>query len=183
MPLNCGITSGVGADCASLKRVSGVSKKAWVFNIADLRAPIGVDASGYVTALEFNAYDGLYAFESTKYSHQGTTALVVSDGGSLSYTHTVMLRLYNDNPLEDLAIENLASAEVGVILKTGNNDYLIYGASNGLSATADDQTTGRNLGEDTTTMVTLTGSEVTRPLRFRRGDAAATLQYLEALQF
>lgn len=185
MSLNCGISSGIDVSCDSLRKVSGV-KKLWVLNVNDIRVPISQDAggslAGYVTAIELDGYTGLYVFDAPKYSHQATSSLVVSEGGSVSYTQTVIVRGINDTPTEDEALEDLAVADVVVILQNGNNEFLIYGATNGLNATADEQTTGRALGENIASQVTLTGSESKRFLRFSRGTVTDTIAYLEAME-
>jgi hypothetical protein len=80
----CGITQGFNFDCNSLKRVSGV-RRLWAFNIDDLRVPIDPNGDSYVTGLEFDSYDGLFEFESKKFSHQFTHNLVVSDCGAVSW--------------------------------------------------------------------------------------------------
>lgn len=184
MAMNCGISSGIDVSCESLRKVSGV-KRLWIFNVNDIRVPIAADSSGtlsgYVSAIELNGYTGLYEFEAPKYSHQATSELTKADGGGVSYTQTVIVRGFNDSPTEDTALEDLAVADVVAVVMTANGEFKIYGATNGLNATADTETTGRALGEDTSTQVTLGGSEPKRYLRFSRGTAAQTLAYIEAL--
>lgn len=178
---NCGITSGISVSCDDLKRVSGVFKEAWAFNINDLRVPIDDISDAYVTALEFNSYRGLYKFESAKNSHQGTSELSRSDGGNVAFNQTAVLRVFNNDPTDDAVIEDLTTADVGIIFRTKNNEFLLYGAGSGLTATAFTQTTGRNLGEDTTATITLSGSEKKIFKRILRVDVTTTLAYLNAL--
>lgn len=181
MSLNCGITAGIDISCADRKRVSGVGKKVWIFNIADLRVPIDSTSSSYVIDLEFNTYRNLYAFESAKFSHKGTSELTRAEGGNVSFTQTVELSVFNNDPTDDATIENLTTSDVGVILQTNNNEFLIFGAGNGLTCTAFSQTTGKNQGEDTTARITLTGSEVKIYKRFLRTDFATSLAFLNAM--
>ena len=179
----CGITTGFNFDCNSLKRVSGV-RRVWAFNIDDLRVPIDPNGTGYVTGLEFDSYDGLYEFESKKFSHQFTHNLVVAESGAASWTQTAVLRLFVDTPAEVAALSDLAVANVGFIVLTNNGEFRIYGAENGLTA-ADGTTgtTGRLQGEDTTDTVTLVGSEK-QPYRILlKTDYATTLALVEALEF
>lgn len=184
MALNCGISSGIDVSCDSLRKVSGV-KRLWVFNVNDVRVPIAQDESGalsgYVSSIELNGYTGLYEFEAPKYSHQATSELVRGENGGVSYNQTVIVRGFNDTPSEDEALEDLAVADVGAIVMTNNGEFKIYGATNGLNANADTETTGRAQGEDIASQVTLGGSEPKRYLRFSRGTSAQTLAYLEAL--
>ena len=78
----CGITQGFNFDCNSLKRVSGV-KRVWAGNLDDLTTAIDPNGTGYVTGIQFNGYDGLYEFESKKFSHQVVHNLVVGEGGAV----------------------------------------------------------------------------------------------------
>lgn len=181
MSLNCGITAGINISCADRKRVSGVARKVWVFNLSDLRVPIDTTTASYVTDLEFNTYRNLYAFEGAKFSHQGSVDLARTDGGNVSFNQTVVLRVFNNDPTDDATIEDLTTSDVGVILLTNNNEFLIFGAGNGLTCTAMTQTTGKNQGEDTTSVLTLTGSEVKMYKRFLKNDYATSLSFLNAM--
>jgi len=179
----CGITSGFNFDCNSLKRVSGV-RRAWAFNIDDLASEIDPNGTGVVGSLEFNGYDGLYEFESKKFSFQFTHNLVVAESGGASWTQTGVLRLFVDSAAEVAALSDLAVANVGFVVLTNNNEFRIYGANNGM--TAGDGTTGTTglaQGENTTDTVTMIGSEKLPFRMFSRGDYATTLAYIEALEF
>jgi hypothetical protein len=179
----CGITSGFNFDCNSLRRVSGVNR-VWAFNIDDLRVAIDPNGFGYVTGLEFDGYDGLYEFESKKFSHQFTHNLVVAESGAVSWTQTAVLRLFVDTPAEVQALSDLAVANVGFVVLTNNGEFRIYGASNGMTAgDGTTGTTGKNAGEDTTDQVTLIGSEKLQYRTLLRTDYATTLAYVEALEF
>lgn len=179
----CGITQGFNFSCLSLKRVSGV-RRVWAFNIDSLSSPIDPSGNGLVTGIQFNGYDGLYEFESKKFSHQFTHTMVVSDGGAVSFTQTGVLRLFVDSPEEVLALSDLAVANVGFIVLTNNSEFRIYGSENGMSATEETGTTGRLQGEDTTDSITMTGSE-RLPYRtlLKNGSFAETLALIEALEF
>jgi hypothetical protein len=179
----CGITQGFNFDCNSLKRVSGV-KRLWAFNTDDLRTGIDPNGTGYVTGLEFNGYDGLYEFESKKFSFQFTHNLVVAESGAVSWTQTGVLRLFVDTPEEVAALSDLAVANVGFIVLTNNGEFRIYGAENGM--TAGDGTTGTTglaQGENTTDQVTMLGNEK-QPYRILlKTDYNTTLALVEALEF
>lgn len=182
MPVSlCGITQGFDVDCESLRRVSGV-KRVWLFNLGDLTSAIDSTGSDYVTNLEFNGYTGLYFYDSKKLSHQFTWTLAVNDNGGASFTQTLALRLFVDSPTEVVSLSDLAVADVGAIIQTNNGEFWIGGVENGLSATEGTGTTGRNLGEDTASTITLTGSE-RLPYRMLLvgGSATTTLTYLNAL--
>lgn len=178
----CRFTGGIDFNCDSLKKIGGI-KKVWLFNLADLRAPIGASASGYVTSLEFTGYDGLYLFDARKYSHQFTATLTRGDGGNVSWVQELVLRLFNDTPSEDQILSDLGVADVGAIIQDNNGQFLIAGALNGLNASAGTAGTGRNAGDDTATSITLQGAEQQMWLRFTRGNFSDTLAYITALVF
>lgn len=179
----CIISGGIDFDCSALKKTGGI-KKVWLFNLSALRVAIDPNGTGYVTSLEFTGYDGLYLFDARKYSHEFTSTLTIGDGGNASWTQELILRLFNDTPTEDQALSDLAVAEVGAIIQTNNGEFLIAGATNGLTGTAGTATTGRNPGDATATSITLSGAEnqIWRRL-LRNGNFADTLAYVTALQF
>ena len=179
----CGITQGFNFDCNSLKRVSGV-RRLWAFNIADLRAGIDPNGTGYVSGLEFNGYDGLYEFESRKFSHQFTHTLVVAESGAASWTQTGVIKVFVDTPAEVAALSDLSVSNVGFIVLTNNSEFRIYGAENGMTAgDGTTGTTGRAQGEDTTDQITMIGSEKLPYRVLLRTDYNTTLAYVEALEF
>ena len=179
----CGINQGFNFDCNSLKRVSGV-RRLWAFNVADLRAGIDPNGTGYVSGLEFNGYDGLYEFESRKFSHQFTHTLVVAESGAASWTQTGVIKVFVDTPAEVAALSDLAVSNVGFIVLTNNSEFRIYGAENGMTAgDGTTGTTGRAQGEDTTDQITMIGSEKLPYRVLLRTDYNTTLAYVEALEF
>jgi hypothetical protein len=182
--VTCGITSGIDYDCNSKRRISGV-KKLWLFNIDLLNSPIDPNGTGYVQGLEFTGYDGLYLFDAGKFSHSALSPInVQAESGAVSFLQTVILRLVADNPTEIAVLRDLLVATVGAIVLTNNNEFRIYGAQNGMSATEGTVSpTGRAQGEDTATTVTLSGEEDTPYRIFFKTDYATTLSLIEAYQF
>jgi hypothetical protein len=179
----CGITQGFNFDCLSLKRVSGV-RRLWAFNIDDLTTGIDPNGTGYVSGLEFNGYDGLYEFESRKFSHQFTHNLVVAESGAASWTQTGVIRVFVDTPDEVAALSDLSVSNVGFIVLTNNSEFRIYGAENGMTAgDGTTGTTGRLQGEDTTDQVTMIGSEKLPYRILLKTDYNTTLALVEALEF
>lgn len=178
----CTISAGIGIVCADLRRTGGVNKKVWVGNITDLRAPFNIDTTDYIQNIELNTYRTLYAFEGAKFSHSGASNLAKTDSGNVSFSHEFLLKVFNTNPTDDFILESLATSDVFVICQTMNDDFLIYGGANGLSASALTAQTGKNQGDDSTTTVTLSGSERTLPKRFLvGGDKQLTLNRLNAM--
>lgn len=182
MPL-CGISSGIDYDCNSKRRISGV-KKVWLFNVDTLTSAIDPNGTGYVTGLEFDGYEGLYLFDAGKFSHSATSTInVQADSGAVSFLQQVILRVFADSPSEIAVLSDLLVATVGAVVLTNNNEFRIYGAVNGMSATEGAVSpTGRAQGEDTATTVTLTGEESLPYRLLLKTDYAATLAYIQALE-
>lgn len=181
-PLQCGITDGIDIDCEDLRKPGGLYRAVWVFNRGDLRTPIDVTLVAYVTNLDLNTYQGLFLFESTKFSHEAVWTEQVGDGGNISYLQTVTLRLPNSNPTADRVIEDASVSELVVITKSNAGEFLIWGAENGLSA--NDQTTGgpgRQSTDSTFATLVLAGTERFLPKRLLIGGSASlTEAYLNA---
>lgn len=177
---NCNITAGIGIICTDLRRTGGVAKNVWLGNISDLRAPFDVDSTSIISTIELNTYATLYRFEGAKFAHMATSNLVRTDSGNVSFTHELTMKVYNTNITDDQILQDLAVAEVFAIVQTNNDDFFIYGPGNGLSASAIAAQTGKNAGDDSTTTVTLTGSERVMPKRFGLATKQLTLQRLAA---
>lgn len=183
MALDCGISDGFDINCEDLKKPGGVYRKVWVFNLGDLRLPIDVTLEAYITDLEFNTYQSIYAFESVKFSHDAVWQQQNGDGGNVSYIQTVNLRLANNNPTTDRVIEDASVAELVVITKSNAGEFQIWGAENGLSSDpATTGGTGRQSTDSTFTQLTLVGTERYLPKRLLRGTSALTQAYLEAME-
>lgn len=176
----CEITSGLTVTCDALKRVGGLNKRFWLFNISSLTTPISAITDGYVTDINLATYATLYKFEGTKYSHSYTITEQRSDSGNVQWQHQLMIKLFNTTPTHDAIIEDLTVSEVGAIVQTGNNEFLIIGGGNGMTATESVLTSGKNSGDDSSTPITLTGNEVSVYKRFLRTDVNTTLAYLNA---
>jgi hypothetical protein len=183
MPLDCGISNGIDINCEALRKPGGLFRTVWVFNLSALRLAIDASIEGYITDLEFQTYLSLYAFSSTKYSHEAVWAQQNGDGGNVSYLQTVTLRLPNSDPASDKVIEDASVSELGVITRSNAGEYQIWGAENGLSS--GDGTTGgpgRQATDSTFTTLVLTGTERFLPKRLLVGGSdAATLAYLNAM--
>jgi hypothetical protein len=182
----CTITSGIGIACADLKRVGGLNKRLWLFNMDDLRTPIDVTQTT-ITNLNFNAYASLFKFEGQKYAHSASAKLARTEAGNISFAHEVNIKVNNTSGTEDQVIENLAVAEVGAIVQTNNNEFFIFGAGNGLTCMELEDSTGTKLADEEVTVIKLSGSESTLAKRFARPAGAQgsilneTLFYLNAL--
>lgn len=175
----CGITDGIDSNCLSLKRVGGVLKTAYVTNLEDI-ASYNIDVSGYITAIIFDAYKGLYKFDSRKQAHSGgSTAVVQEPGGNKFYQHDVILKMFANTPEDDQILEELLVANVVVILETTNRQFFLYGTYNGLEESAAVQNTGQASGSDIADNITLIGGEEEKPKRVLNTDFTTTKNQLE----
>lgn len=181
MAIECGITSGVDASCADLRRVGGVNKRAFAYNVSGVTYTI--DGNGYITAITFPTYEGLYEFESKKKSHSGGSDFVSGGTGANGFfSHSVILKLFATTPADDEVIEDLSVSSVGVILETNNREFVLYGKDNGLDLATAPENTGQEGASDVTATLTLNGEEQYRPKRILVGGSyEATLAYLEGL--
>jgi hypothetical protein len=176
---NCRVTNGMDALCDALRRVGGVNKRFWVFNTAD--TTFTTDGSGYLNSIAFSSvYGGLYVFTGKKKSHSGGWTLVKQSGGNTFFQHDVTIKLISTTPEDDETIEELTVADVGVVIETNNNEFIVYGKDNGMEMTAGTQNTGTESASDITDSLTFVGEERYKPKRFLIGSHATTLAYLEA---
>ena len=179
--MGCQITSGIAIDCNSLKRVGGLNKELWLFNISDLRVPIAALTSGFVTSIPLLVYRTLYKIEGNKYSHSFEINEQRSEEGNVQWEHKLMIKVVNTTPGEDQVLEDLATGEFGAVVRTNNNDFFILGAQNGLTSTEAQLLSGKNSGDSSATSVTLTGNEATVYKRLLNGDVNNTVAMLNAM--
>ena len=145
--MSCGISAGLSINCSALRRVGGVNKRAFAFNIEDVTYTVNGD--GTVTAITFPSYEGLYEIVSRKQSHSGGYNLVKQEpGGNTFYNHDVILKVFPENSVDDAVIEQLGVAEVGIIIETNNKEFFLYGAYNGMENTAGTQNSGQAPASD-----------------------------------
>lgn len=180
--MSCGITSGVSTTCADSRRVGGVNRRAYVFNISDLAdTKYTTDGDGYITAINFDTYKGLYEFTGRKKSHSGGYSLSKQQpGGNIFFLHDVIFKLLPDTPVEDEVIENLAVAEVGIILETNNQEFILYGGENGCEMTEGTQNTGQESASDISDILTFQGEEKSKPKRILSNNYATTKALLDS---
>jgi len=184
---DCLITSGIVAECEDLRRVGGVNKRFWVFNINQLDKTVGTngftfDVNGYITAIAFTVYGGLYKFESQQQSHSGGYTAVVQVGGNRFFNHDALAKIFNTTPDDDAVIEELLVADVGIIMETNNQEFILFGGFNGMRIAEVVQNSGQESGSDTTTQLTFQGQEKELPKRILTTDYATTLALLQGYE-
>lgn len=183
----CLVTNGMLTSCEDLRRVGGAKKRFWVFNLDAVDKTAGtqgftIDASGFVTAITWGVYGGLYEFQGQRKSHSGGYTLANAEGGNRFFNHDVIVKLLNTAPWDDQVIEELAVASVGVILETNNQEFIMYGGFNGMSMTEGVQNTGQEPASDESSVLTFQGDEKELPKRVFTTDYATTLALLEGYQ-
>lgn len=92
-----------------------------------------------------------------------------------------MLKVVNTTPTEDALLEDMTVGEFGAIVQTNNNEFLILGATNGLTSTESKLTSGQKSGDSSASSITLTGNEQSIYKRLLRTDTNTTLAYLAAM--
>lgn len=177
---NCKVQFGITNVCGDLLQVSGMDKDFWVGYVSDLSTRISLNQTAAISSLAFAAYNGLYKFESQKFSHVASYDLQKGAGGTISYLHRVAVRMMNLSTRDDVEVQRLTQAQDAFFVMQDNNEsFFIYGPSKGLTAIAGAlRTSGQNSGEDVSTLITLEGSEKVLPLRFDAGSTSATLTLL-----
>ena len=178
----CKVTQGITNSCEDVTRVGGLGKTFWVGYLSDLDTQFSLAQSADITTIDFGAYGGLYRFDGRKFSHSYTTSLTVAQGGNKAYTQTFVGKLLSKTTADDLTLKTLALADdIFIVAQDNNQGFVILGAGNGLSASAGEMTTGTTGDSDSSTTITLSGSETTQPLRFSLGGGfQATLDYIES---
>lgn len=187
MPDECLLTSGVLVTCDDLRRVGGINKRFWMFNINQVDRTTGtqgftIDVDGYVTAIAWDVYGGLYKFEGQRKSHSGGWTEANAAGGNRFFTHDVIVKLLNTVPADDQVIEELLVADVGIILETNNQEFIMYGGFNGTSMEEGVQNTGQENESDESSQLTFKGEEKELPKRVFTVDYATTLTLLESYE-
>lgn len=180
----CKAAGGLKATCEDKLRVGGADPDFWVGYLSELDTPFNLARTSDITTIDFGSYGGLRKFEGQKFQNSFGSELVVGGGGNKSYSQTGIVKLLSDSTADDLILEQLnLGDDIFIVYQNNNEEVFILGAGNGLSSTAAVQNTGTTGDADTSDTVTLTGSERTKPLRFKVGGTlAATLAYLKSFE-
>lgn len=177
---SCRAASGISNSCTDLLRVGGLDKTFWLLYKSQLDTQISLAQSADINTLDFGPYGGLLRFDGQKFSHQYTSPLVVANSGNRSYAPTVTIKILSTTTANDVILQDLnLGQDIVAIVQNNNREFLIVGAGNGLYVTQDDVGSGQTGDSDTSDTITLTGAELTKPLRFSlAGGYQATLDYL-----
>lgn len=181
--MSCKATSGLSFTCEDLLKVGGVYPTFYLGYRSELATKFSLAQSADISTISFKAYGGLRRFEGNKFAHQAVSTLQVGSGGTKSYQQTFTARLTADSTADDVTLQALALGnDIFIIYQDNNQVFKILGAGAGLSATEGTQDTGQTGESDTSDVITLTGQEKTKPLRFMLGSGySATEALLESL--
>jgi hypothetical protein len=177
---NCKAASGFTNTCADLLSVGGADKTFWVGYLSELDTPIDITQTADISTLDFGSYGGLRRFDGNKFSHSFKDPLVVAGGGNKSYARSVTVKVKPQTTADDVVLQDLnLGTDIFVVIPDNNRKFFILGAANGLTVTADENDSGESGDSDTRDVITMTGSEPTKKLRFATGGGYAhTLAYL-----
>ena len=177
---NYNISAGIGVDCSDLRRVGGLNKRIWFFNLSGVTYTTNVN--GYITALSFPTYEGLYTFEGKKNSHSSGYQLINQEGANKFFQHDSVVKLFATTPDDQSVIEDLAVASVGIIVETSNREFVLYGKDNGMDLITLVQNTGAVGASDVSATLTFQGSESEMPKFVLSTDYETTLTLLESYE-
>lgn len=180
--MSCNITASIGLTCADQRQAAGVQRRFWLGNLSDLQDSAfteGVD--GYVTAISFEAYAGLYAFVGPKKGHSFSTPAQIEDGSNKMFLHQASIKLFSSNPTDDEQIESLLTADLFAIFEDNNQEFFLLGGEQGMEVTDIQRTTQTDTG-DTAFNISLQGVSKNLPLRVFDTDYATTKALLESYE-
>jgi hypothetical protein len=151
-----------------------------VFNLSGVTYTTNVN--GYITALSFPTYEGLYTFEGKKNSHSSGYQLINQEGANKFFQHDSVVKLFATTPDDQAVIEDLAVASVGIIVETSNREFVLYGKDNGMDLITLVQNTGAVGASDVSATLTFQGSESEMPKFVLSTDYETTLTLLESYE-
>ena len=181
----CKVSAGIGNDCTSRLKASGLGKNFWLGYKSYLDTQISQSQTADINQLDFGSYGGLYLMEGSKFSHDYSWEAKFSSGGNVSFDHIFNWKLMPDTTADDLNLQKmLIGDDIFIIVETPNQEFFILGSGQGMAATAaTGGSGGKESGGDTADSGTLTANEKNKPLRFALGGGyQATLDYLTSRQ-
>lgn len=179
--MGCSLTGSIQSGCNDLKQIGGLNKTFYIGNHDQLAAAgIVQDGSGYVYAINFLSYAGLYKFVTKKLT--GSAGFDAAVGaGATQINQTVTQKLFKETPTAYARIEELLNSDVFLVVEDNNGNFKLYGKDNGLTVSALTGNSGAEITADTGILVTFTGAETALPKFVLKVDANTTRSYLESL--
>jgi hypothetical protein len=176
----CGFTGGIGLTCEQLKESSGGLKQdVYLFNLSDLLS-YTEDADGYVDALNFDVYKGMYVFTSTKNGASTISDIARVDGGNANFPQTLILSLVDVTPAQKETLTDLAYSTVVGVVETSKGRFEVFGIDLGLEVESAPKNSGNSPADATNRLVTLVGDQAGLEKVFFKTDYATTKALLES---
>jgi hypothetical protein len=163
-----------------------MGKTFWAGYLSDLDTQFSLAQAADISQIDFGSYGTLFRFDGTKFAHDWTSELAVATGGTKSWTQNFNIKLLTGTTADNLQLQKLQTGDdIFIVAPDLNQQFWIFGAGNGLSATAATSGSGgKENGGDTSDIITLTGTEITaKPLIFALGCGyQCTYDYLVSRQ-
>lgn len=167
----CNISTGIGRpDCPG--ETPGAYDTFYLFNRGQV-ASFTAGTGNIVSDIVFTGGAGYYQVVAKKSSVVGRSELQDNDNAAADFTHEVDFHLADLSPEARDFVDSLNGANLGVIVRTKGDRFLLFGYTEGLEMRVNNMTTESDgLGYFTT----LRGTEVNEPPRiFFDTDATTTL--------
>jgi hypothetical protein len=185
----CGISGGITFDCDTKAKASGGNKQDfWIGNIQDVDKASGlngltIDGSGYVTAIAFESYKGLYRFTGTKLGNQNSDDIARNDNGIANFPVSAIFTCFDVTPDDSEKLQELGNADgVFVIMQSSSDLFRILGFDLGLTLESAPRSTGAQPSDSAGRIVTLTGNEPKLPYFFFDTKVSDTIAKLESYE-
>jgi hypothetical protein len=176
------ILQGIDPSCEALNKVGGINRRVWVGQLSYLSA-YTVDVDGYIDSIALSVVASipqtLKKFIGKKFKHTATFEGEVGENTNV-INQSLALSLYYSTPAERQAIEQLFNADDVFIFVEGNYGGIeVYGIDLGLNGSALTGGLQTLLNDNTATIVTLSGQQLTLPKQFKTGTLAQDIAYLD----
>jgi len=176
------LLQGIDPNCDALNKVGGINKRVWVGQLSQL-VGYTTDVDGYVNTVTLAATSPtpqlLKKFIGKKFKHTATFEGEVGENVNV-INQSIALSLYYSTPAEREAIEQLFNADDVFIFVEGNYGGIeVYGIDLGLNGSALTGGLQTLLNDNTATIVTLSGQQLTLPKQFKTGTLAQDITYLD----
>lgn len=182
----CLISVSKSKTCDTTKKIGGISGRLWLLNLnAADGTPLAYTETGKtISAITVPTGEAAYPVQGEKYSHNWTYS-VAKPGINKFYTQALNIRTIIDGDADlQWLDEMLMATNLVAILETNDQQFVVLGQYNGLTASESDAyDSGQEAASDQATTGALVGEEVTAPYKYlSTGDYASTLTYIIGLE-
>lgn len=177
------------SDCDAVKRMGGVKATIYATRLANITG-VTIDATTKnITAFTLEVGAKFLSLEGRKFRNTAGTELAVAENGPRLRNQTASFRAFVKTQLQRNAVDALMDQEEMVLfVPTNGGKIKVYGyslppnESTGLAVTAGTESDGTAIADDTSLLITFSGSEANLPPIFEVATGYAdSIEYLEAL--